>query len=145
MHEITWPEGRSTNMKALFRISVGMVAAFIAFSVWWSLPTAESLRAKRVTLAALSLPIGSTKQQVTVLLHRESLNASYVSDKEGLDYGSDLRNNGYSSANLSGYYTAIVRNSSRSFIGEADTCYFFFFDKKGRLLKATSQEEFVGL
>jgi len=132
-------------MKPLVYTFAGVLAVFVGFSVWWSSPTPGSLKAKRVTRAALSLPVGSTKQQVAALLHRESLEASYVNDKEGIDFTSDVRNNGYSSANLSGYYVAIIRNSSRVIIGEADTCYFFFFDKKGRLLKATSQEEFIGL
>jgi len=121
-----------------------MMAVFIGSSIWSSLPTPESVKAQRVTRAALSLPHGSTKQQVAALLHRESLNDSYISIKEGLDYDSDVRNSGYSQSKLSGYYAVMIRNTSWNFPVSGDTYYCFFFDKKKKFLKTTVKDILTG-
>ena len=122
-----------------------LVLFFGGLVVWWAVPTREGLKARRVTRAVLSLPIGSTKNEVAALLHQENMNASYISDKQGLDDESNVTDNGYTSKDLSGYYGASIFHTSKAIIGDCGTYYCFFFDKKGGLLKVTVQNRCIGL
>ncbi len=136
-------------MKIFKRISLGFVVLLILGSVvsaiGGQIPSRSTLKAKRVTRAVAKLPLGSSKSQVAAYLKSEALEYSYVGDKEGMDFTSAVSRNGYSSANLSGYTVAIIRNTSGGFLTSGDVQYFFFFDKKGGLVKATAQEVFTGL
>lgn len=134
-------------MKISTGISIGAVALLlVSYDVWSALPSRESLKAKRVTHAALSLPIGSTKAQVAALLHKEGMEASYVHHKEGTDFDSDVINNRHTSSNLDDYYIAVIHNTSGGFLNpvSGDTCYSFFFNKKERLIKVTIKELLTG-
>ena len=115
--------------------------------IWWMLPTAEGIKAKRVTRAVRSLPIGITRNQVAALLHKEDMGAQtgYITGEELSTPSSDMEDNGYTAKDLSGYYVASIAHTSKSLIGECDTYYFFFFNKKERLIKVTVQEQCIGL
>jgi hypothetical protein len=124
-----------------------LVLFFGGLVVWWAMPTREGLKARRVTRAALSLPVGSTKNQVAALLHKEGMGgqASYISGKDLIYSSSDMSDNGYTSKDLIGYYVASIFHTSKAIIGDCGTYYCFFFDKKGGLLKVTVQDRCIGL
>ena len=133
-------------MKVLTLLSCGFLAAFfVGLVLWWTLPTPEGVRAAALTRAASQLPVGSTKAQVAALLHRARANADFISTKEQLDYTSEVADNGYTSKDLSGCYVASIFHTSKALIGDCGTYYAFFFDKKGRFLKFTSQDQCIGL
>ncbi len=135
-------------MKIYKRVFLGLIVLFVVGAVGAAcvgqIPSRNYLKAKRVSRAALSLPVGSSKAQVAAFLKNEGLEHSYVGDKEGIDFTSAVSDNGYTSANLSGYMVAIIRNTSGGFMFSGDVQYFFFFDKKGKLLKATAEEIMTG-
>ena len=135
-------------MKIFKRVLVGFVIFFIlgcvGISLWTYLPNPNYYKATTFTQKVLRLPVGSSKAHVAALLKNEGLSYSYVGDKEGIDFTSAVMNQGYTSANLSGYMVAIIRDTSRGVLITGDVQYFFFFDKKGKLLKATADEVFTG-
>ena len=136
-------------MKLSSLVPFGIPALFmVGVAVWWTLPTPEGVRANRLTRAALQVPVGSTKAQVAAMLHKQGMGdqSIYYSAKDGdLEFNSDVRDSGYKSSFLSGYYCVYVHNSSRALIGQCSTYAYFFFDKKSRLLKATTQKRCIGL
>lgn len=126
-------------------VSAIIVILSIKMAFIEQLSFANNLKARRVTPAVLKIPVGSTKEQVTAFLKAESLEHSYIGNAEEIDFDSEVANNGYSSANLSGYIVSIVRNTSSGFLVSGDLQYFFFFDKKGKLIKTTAKKVFTGL
>jgi hypothetical protein len=122
-----------------------LVVACVGAVLLGKMPNRNFLQAKRVTSAVLLLPLGSSKSQVTALLKSEDLEHSYTGDQEGIDFSSDVSANGYTSADLDGYIVAIIRDTSIGFLTSGNVQYFFFFDKKGKLLKTTVAELATGL
>lgn len=136
-------------MKSLSRLLIllgsilAMLIITIAFVGQFSL--ANYFKAQRITPAVLKIPVGSTKEQVAAFLKAEGLGYDYIGDAKGIDSTSAVADNGYSSANLSGYMVSIIRNTSSGFLVYGNRQYFFFFDKEGKLIKATAKEVFTGL
>lgn len=132
-------------MKIFTRIAIGLFALIVVGDILWSqIPSRAALKARRVNQAVSTLSIGSDKNQVIKLLRSEKMGFSVVNGKESLNFSSEVSKNGFSSHQLSGYIIAIIRDTSRSFLVSGDTQYFFFFDSKGKLLKATHKEVFTG-
>ena len=135
-------------MKTFKRVSIG-VFVIIVFGILGSafvgqIPSRNYFKARRISEAVLSLPVGSSRARVTAFLDSEELEYSYVGDEDDIDFTSAVRDNGYSWEDLSGYIVSIIRNTSRGLLVSGDVQYFFFFDKSGNLLKATAKEVFTG-
>lgn len=117
---------------------------FISAFFTGQIPTFNYLKAARISHAVINFPLGSSKAQVATFLKNEDLEYGYVDGKD-LDFSSDMDDNGYTSADLSGYTHAIIRNVSFGFPISCDVEYCFFFDKKGKLIKATAEKTLTGL
>ena len=133
-----------TSKRIFICLIVLLIVGIIGAGFVGQFPSRNYFKAKRVSRAVLGLPLGSSKAQVSAFLKSEGLEHSFVDDKEGIDFTSAVSDNNYTSADLSGYAVAIIRNTSGGFIISGDVQYFFFFDKKGKLLKATAEEIFTG-
>ena len=90
----------------------------------------------RLSDAALSLPLGSKQSKVMALFKSEGVDYVHYEDKESIDGTSDVLNNGYSSASLGSFGGAGLHYTSYR-VFPVFARYTFFFDKKGKLLKAT--------
>ena len=139
---------KNIKMKNFKWLAAGLIMFFVVGVVgaafMGKIPSRNSIKAKRVSHTVLRFPVGSSKAQIAAFLKQEGLEHSYVGDKEGIDFTSAVSDNGYSSANLSGYMVAIIRDTSGGFMFSGDVQYFFFFDKKGKLIKATAEEILTG-
>ena len=135
-------------MKTYKRIFMGLAVLFIVGIIGAAfvgqLPGRNYLEARRVSRAVLALPLGLSKSQVEVFLQGEELGYSYIGNEKDIDFSSAVSDNGYSSANLSGYMVAIIRNTSGGLMVSSAVQYYFFFDHKGELVKATAEKIMTG-
>ena len=137
--------GKAGIIRRIFLgLSVLLVLGVVVVALWDGLPNRNELKARRVSEAVLSLPVGSSRARVISFLDSEGLEYSYVGSKADIVFTSAVRDNGYSSEDLSGYIVAIIRNTSSSLLVSGNVQYFFFFNKQGELLKATAEDVFTG-
>ena len=135
-------------MKTFKRVSIGVIVILIFGIVGTAfvgqIPSRNYFKARRISEAVLNLPVGSSRARVAAFLDSEGLEYSYVGDEDDINITSAVADNGYSSENLSGHIVAIIRNTSSSLLVSGNVQYFFFFDKQGKLLKATAEDVFTG-
>jgi len=121
-----------------------MFCVLLAF-ITGRIPYRNYLKAKRVSHAALQLPLGSSKAEVTKFLEREGVVYNYIGKKEEIDHTSDVLERGYNSSNIGSYVVADIPYTSGGLCLWGDVQYLFFFDKRGQLLKTIASERHIGL